>query len=175
MKIHPGKLLLLLALPAGLAAEAVVWENADFENALDPWTVQRGNIAPAAEAAHGGQGGARIEASESATLNSPPVPIDGLRRYRLQFWIRGVEQSHASIMLGFDDGSGRAMNLENADTYKKALPTGKEWREFSFDFTPPESATFLHVKLGVWPKKDASGTDTVDVDDFRLTELPDAP
>ena len=175
MKIRPGRLLLLLTLPAGLAAETVLWENADFETDLDRWTVQRGNIAAAAEAAHGGRAGARIEASENATLNYPAIPLDGLKKYRLQFWIRGVEHTHASIMLGFDDGSGRAMNLENADSYKKALPTGKEWREFSFEFTPPESATFLQLKLGVWPKKDAPGTDVVDLDDFRLTELPETP
>lgn len=175
MKNHPWKLLLLLSLASGLAGETVSWENADFETGLDHWTVQRGNLSTPAEAAHGGQAGLRIDATENATLNSLPIPIEGGKKYRLQMWIRGLENSHASAMLSFSDGSQKAMDLENADDFKKALPSGKEWKSFVLDFTTPEPALFLNLKLGVWPKKEAAASDTIDIDDVSLTEAPAAP
>lgn len=174
MKSWPRNLLFLFASTTCLAAEIAVvpWENAGFEKDLDAWAVQRGNFSTTAEAAHEGKAGLRIDATENATLNYPLIPVDGLKKYRLRLWIRGLENSHASVMISFQEGSGNPLNIENANDYKKALPAGKEWKEFSFDFTPPESASMLHFKLGVWPKKDVAASDKIDVDGISLEELP---
>ena len=176
MKSWPRNLLLLLASTTCLAADntLVAWENAGFEQDLDTWTVQRGHFSATAEAAHEGKAGLRIDATENATISYPLVPVDGLKKYRLRLWVRGLENSHASVMLGFQEGSGSAMDLENANDYKKALPAGKEWKQFSFDFKPPESASILQFKLGVWPKKDAAASDIIDIDSISLEELPEA-
>ena len=147
-------------------------ENGGFEQGLEGWNVQRGQISTAAEAAHAGQSGLRIAASENATINSLSIPIEGAKKYRLQLWIRGLENSHAGATLSFSDGSRKSMDLENADSFKKALPAGKEWKVFSFEFTAPEAALFLNLKLGVWPKKDAPATDTLDIDEVILAEIP---
>jgi hypothetical protein len=174
MTSWPRNLLLLFASATCLAAENAIvpWENAGFEQNLDAWTVQRGNFSTPAEAAHEGKAGLRIDATENATLNYPLIPVDGMKKYRLRLWIRGSVNSLASVSISFQEGSGKAMDLENANDYKKALPTGKEWKEFSFEFTPPESASVLHFKLGVWPKKDATAFDVIDIDGISLEELP---
>lgn len=174
MKSWPRNLLLLLASTTGLAAgnTPVGWENSDFEQDLGSWTIQRGQFSASAEAAHDGKAGLRIDAAENATISYPLIPVDGLKKYRLQFWVRGLENSIASVMISFQEGSGSAMDLENANDYKKALPAGKEWKQFSLDIKPPESASLMHFKLGVWPKKDATATDTVDIDSITLEELP---
>lgn len=174
MKSFPGPLLFIVASSVCLAAEnaSVALENPGFEQGLENWTVQRGNLSTPAEAAHDGQAGLRIDATENATLNSLPVPIEGGKKYRLQFWIRGLENSHASAMISFSDGSQKSMDLENANDFKKALPSGKEWKPFILDFTTPEPALFLNLKLGVWPKKEATASDTIDIDEVSLTEIP---
>lgn len=174
MKSRHRNFLLLLASTTCFAADnpLVTWENSDFEQDLDSWTVQRGHLSAVPEAAHDGKSGLRIDATESATISYPLIPVDGLKKYRLRLWIRGLENSVASVMLTFQEGSGGTMDLENANDYKKALPAGKEWKEFTFDIKPPESASTMHFKLGVWPKKDATATDVIDVDQISLEELP---
>jgi len=174
MKSLPPHILFLVASTVCFAADntLVNWDNSGFEQDLESWTIQRGNLTAAAEAAHEGKAGLRIDASENATISYPLIPVDGLKKYRLRLWIRGLENSHASVMFSFQEGSGGAMELENANDYKKALPAGKEWKEFTFDIKPPESASNMQFKLGVWPKKDTTATDVVDVDQISLEELP---
>lgn len=172
MKLLPWTLLFtpafLLCLAAADASAPV--ENPGFEQGLDGWIVQRGELTTPGEAAHEGRAGLRIDGSENATISARPIPIDGGKRYILKLWIRGVENSHAGIELSFSDGSGRPMDLENAESFKKPMPTGKEWKAFRFEFTAPEAVSFLRLKLGVWPKKDAPAVDTVDIDEVEVAE-----
>jgi hypothetical protein len=177
MKIRPWNLLFAVISSTCLATEntPIPLENAGFEQNLEGWTLQRGTASTTSEAAHEGSSGLRITASENATLSYPPIPIDGLKKYRFSIWVRGLQNSHASVMLSFGDGSQKAMDIENANDFKKAITQGKDWKQISMEITPPESASTLNFRLGVWPKKDAPTPDVIDVDGLSLEEVAGEP
>lgn len=172
------------SLPAFGAERELALPNAGFENGLADWTVVGGEAAgfvnATREAASLGKTGLRVTlpaGNRRLAFESAPVPVMVGKSYRVDFWSGGGMPGAKGVLveLVFRDAAASQLQPGKANVRKwpsSEVSGGIYFNKTELGAAAPEGATTLAVRIRAYG---AAAGGPVDLDDFRVFELPDDP
>lgn len=158
--------------------------NAGFEEGLTGWTVVGGDAAGfvnvTREAASLGKTGLRVTlpaGQRRLAFESAPVPVTVGKSYRVDFWSGGGAPGAKGVQveLVFRDAAAGQLQPGKANVRKwpsSEVSGGIFFNKTELGAAAPEGATTMAVRIRAYG---AAAGGPVDLDDFRVFELPDDP
>lgn len=160
---------ILLASASCLGAQ--ILPNPGFESGMEGWksTEKTPITSVAAEAAHTGQHGLRVDdqsETDGARFFSDAFTVSPGQKVTLSFWARSPLDGIAAVSLQPLGARNRPiMDEKGQPPLVVAIRSSPEWKQYHATFTVPDEAESMTVSVRSWSRSKG----VVDIDDFELT------